>query len=229
MKTQKLGWKVWLLYGVLALLPLVVSWVMVTWFLPETIPAHYGASGEVDRWGSKYECFIFPLMILPFGALMLGTAKAASMKIWGSDRTGYRIVLICGVIGLLVFNVVNYFFLYTAWAQVESLGDVPEIGLRIVFLFVGLLFIAQGAAMPLVKPNSWFGVRTKWTLASEKVWVKSQRFGGKLSIAAGVVSLVGLLLPQWLMITVTCVALIVAAIGSVLYARWQGLKEQSEK
>ena len=83
--------------------------------------------------------------------------------------------------------------------------------------------------MPLVKPNSWFGVRTRWTLASEKVWVKSQRFGGKLFVGAGVVSLVGLFFPQWLMITVTWLALVAAAVGSVLYARWQGMKEQSKK
>lgn len=229
MKTAKLGWKVWLLYGVLTLLPLVVTAVAVAWFLPDTIPAHYGVSGEVDRWGSKYECFIFPLLILPFGGLMLGIAKAASMEIWQSDGKGKKAVLISGVIGLLVFHMVDYFFLYTSWAQVENLGEVPEIGLRILFLFIGLLFIALGAAMPLVKQNSWFGIRTKWTLESETVWAKSQRFGGKLYVCGGIVTLVGLFFPQWLMITVTWVALVAATIGAVLYARREGRKEQSQK
>ncbi|MEK4628339.1 MAG: DUF1648 domain-containing protein [Solibacillus sp.] len=30
--------------------------------LPEQVPAHYGANGEVDRWGSKYELFILPVI-----------------------------------------------------------------------------------------------------------------------------------------------------------------------
>lgn len=83
--------------------------------------------------------------------------------------------------------------------------------------------------MPLVKQNSWFGIRTKWTLESETVWAKSQRFGGKLYVCGGIVTLVGLFFPQWLMITVTWVALVAATIGAVLYARREGRKEQSQK
>lgn len=30
--------------------------------LPEQIPAHYGFDGQVDRWGSKYEALIFPVL-----------------------------------------------------------------------------------------------------------------------------------------------------------------------
>lgn len=44
------------------LLPLSVVLVSLQ-FLPDQIPAHYGISGEVDRWGSKYEILIFHLTI----------------------------------------------------------------------------------------------------------------------------------------------------------------------
>ncbi|WP_088036375.1 DUF1648 domain-containing protein [Evansella clarkii] len=30
--------------------------------LPEEVPAHYNAAGEVTRWGSKYELFILPIV-----------------------------------------------------------------------------------------------------------------------------------------------------------------------
>ena len=73
MKGKKLGWG--LLYGALCLAPLVATAVMVGWFLPDTIPAHYGVSGQVDRWGSKYECFVLPGITLAFGALMLLAAR----------------------------------------------------------------------------------------------------------------------------------------------------------
>lgn len=229
MKGAKLGWKVWAAYLILSLLPLVVTTVAVVWFLPEKIPAHYGASGEVDRWGSKYESFIFPLLIIPFSGLMFGTAKAASMEIWQSNGTGRKIVLACGIIGLLIFNAVNGFFLYTSWAMVEDLGEVPDIGLRILFLVLSLLIVALGLWMPIVKRNAWFGVRTKWTMESETVWAKSQKFGGKLFAAAGLVSFVSVIFPMSWMMGITCVSVFVAAIASALYSRWEGLREKSEK
>ena len=33
-------------------------------FIPERVPMHYDAAGNVTRWGSKNENFIFPIMIL---------------------------------------------------------------------------------------------------------------------------------------------------------------------
>ncbi|MEK4023280.1 MULTISPECIES: DUF1648 domain-containing protein [Sporosarcina] len=32
--------------------------------LPDQIPAHFGANGEVDRWGSKFELFILPAIAI---------------------------------------------------------------------------------------------------------------------------------------------------------------------
>lgn len=225
MKQTKLGWKVWLVYGILTLLPLVVTTIGVLWFLPEQIPAHYGISGEVDRWGSKYECFILPVLTLPFGGLMLGTAKAASMEAWQGNGTGRRVVILTGILGLVVFNVMDYFFLYTSWAQVEHLGEIPSVGLRIVFLILGILFLALGAMMPLAKRNAWFGIRTKWSFQSETAWKESQRFGGKLFMAAGIVTLLSLLLPQLAMVLVTVAAVLAAGVGSVLYSRRAARKE----
>lgn len=37
---------------------LIVFWSNI----PETVPAHFNASGEIDRWGSKWELFIFPII-----------------------------------------------------------------------------------------------------------------------------------------------------------------------
>ena len=62
-------------------------------------------------------------------------------------------------------------------------------------LLAALLLVALGAAMPHLKRNHWIGVRTKWTLQSDAVWEKSQRFGGKAFVAAGVLCLVGMFLP----------------------------------
>lgn len=115
--------------GILTLLPMVMTTVAVLWFLPDTIPAHYGISGEVDRWGSKYESFILPGISLVFGVAMLLGAWISSRSSRKEVEQGSRIFVIAGNVSLAVFNVMTLFFLYTSWAQMEHLEGVPEIGL----------------------------------------------------------------------------------------------------
>lgn len=40
-----------------------VVYLLFSWgSLPEQVPGHYNAAGEVDRWGSKYEILVLPLV-----------------------------------------------------------------------------------------------------------------------------------------------------------------------
>lgn len=59
-------------------------------------------------------------------------------------------------------------------------------------LMGGILFVAGGATYflaPRVGPNPFFGVRVGYSYASREVWDKSNRFGGALLAAIGVVLL----------------------------------------
>lgn len=215
------------LCGILSLLPLAAATVAVVWLLPETIPVHYGGSGLADRWGSKYECFFLPVFSLVFGGAMLLGAWLAARSSGKNGDQGCRVLVISGIVCLAVFNLLNFFILYAAWAQLEDLGDVPEIGLRILLGVVAVALLILGAVMPQVKQNPWFGVRTKWTLQSETVWVKSQRFGGKLFMAAALLCLLSLLLPFPWVYSGYLLSVGAATAGSVIYARWEGKREQS--
>ena len=213
--------------GILTLLPMVITTVAVLWFLPDTIPAHYGISGEVDRWGSKYESFILPGISLVFGAAMLLGAWISGRSSRKEVEQGSRIFVIAGNMSLAVFNVMTLFFLYTSWAQMEHLEGVPEIGLRILFAVIAIMLLILGAVMPQVKQNAWFGVRTKWTMQSVSVWEKSQRFGGKLFMGAALLCLASLALPFPWVTAVFVLSVAVAAVGSWYYSRREGLKEKS--
>lgn len=213
--------------GILTLLPMVMTTVAVLWFLPDTIPAHYGISGEVDRWGSKYESFILPGISLVFGAAMLLGAWISGRSSRKEVEQGSRIFVIAGNVSLAVFNVMTLFFLYTSWAQMEHLEGVPEIGLRILFAVIAIMLLILGAVMPQVKQNAWFGVRTKWTMQSVSVWEKSQRFGGKLFMGAALLCLASLALPFPWVTAVFVLSVAVAAVGSWYYSRREGLKEKS--
>lgn len=213
--------------GILTLLPMVITTVAVLWFLPDTIPAHYGISGEVDRWGSKYESFILPGISLVFGVAMLLGAWISSRSSRKEVEQGSRIFVIAGNVSLAVFNVMTLFFLYTSWAQMEHLEGVPEIGLRILFAVIAIMLLVLGAVMPQVKQNAWFGVRTKWTMQSVSVWEKSQRFGGKLFMGAALLCLASLALPFPWVTAVFVLSVAAAAVGSWYYSRREGLKEKS--
>ena len=59
---------------------------------------------------------------------------------------------------------------------------------------IGLLFIIIGHYLKEIKTNWFIGIRTPWTMSSEKVWAKTHNFGGKVFM------LIGLLLaimPCW--------------------------------
>ncbi len=39
-------------------------------FLPDKIPAHYNAAGNITRWGSKYENLLFPVITIGLGCFL---------------------------------------------------------------------------------------------------------------------------------------------------------------
>ena len=67
-----------------------------------------------------------------------------------------------------------------------------------MFLGVGFLMAALGNYMPRVRSNWFVGIRTPWTLSSEKVWRETHRLGGRVFVIGGIaIALAGLLKPAW--------------------------------
>ena len=67
------------LFYVLMFLPLVASLIALQ-FLPNVIPAHYNINNVVDRWGSKYEILILPVVTISFGLFSLAMGKVAQKQ-----------------------------------------------------------------------------------------------------------------------------------------------------
>ena len=55
---------------------------------------------------------------------------------------------------------------------------------------LGLIFIIMGFVMPKTQINGYIGLRTTWSMKNERVWQKSQRFGGIAFIICGFVSII---------------------------------------
>jgi uncharacterized membrane protein len=54
--------KVWDIIGYSYLIGTIFFLVMVWGNLPDQVPAHFNGFGEVDRWGSKWELIILPII-----------------------------------------------------------------------------------------------------------------------------------------------------------------------
>lgn len=182
-KTQKI------ICIILMIFPLI-STAVALFFMPEQIPAHYGINGQADRWGSKYETLILPLTVILFGLFMFWAAKFSS-KDETSDKNNEKIVTITNLFCLVLFNIMNLYFLYTDFIQISTLSSVPIDIFSLIFTVFGIGFIIIGNIMPKAKMNSLIELRTPWNMKNEDTWRKSQRFGGITGIISGLIMSIG--------------------------------------
>ena len=73
-----------------ALIPVAVTSIVLQ-FMPDIIPMHHDLAGNTDRWGSKMESFIFPVIIM-FITLFCPTEEAPFGEVAGKCRSGKRTI-----------------------------------------------------------------------------------------------------------------------------------------
>ena len=63
-------------------------------------------------------------------------------------------------------------------------------GGRAILGAVSIFMLAMGNVMGKVRRNFFIGIRTPWTLASERVWYATHRLAAKAFVVAGLAGLV---------------------------------------
>lgn len=167
----------------LVLLSFVIAGVFLA-LAPEQIPVHYNASGQIDRWGSKYEYLVMPVLTAVFAGFMAWVAGYERKK----DReSNERVVAGMTVWVLILFNVLWLFFMVKAVKIAQTDGAAQELSARGMMILLMASFIPLGNRMPKAQRNSLLGLRTKWSMADDVCWQKSQRLGGIVMVTAGAV------------------------------------------
>ena len=178
--------------------------------LPERLPTHWNAYGEVDGWTDK-----------PLGALMLPLMATGTLLL---IRLLRRVDPRSGNIDRFHgewFLVNNLIILFFALLEVATLGYAlgwpVDVG-RVVPVGVGLLFVGLGNYLPRIRSNWFMGIRTPWTMDNERVWRATHRVGGRAFVAAGLVMALAALLPAGVRAWVIGAAVAAAVVVPLVYS-----------
>ena len=167
----------------------VLSWIIVAIAviasivtypdLPEQMAIHWNVSNEINGLAHK----AFALLLLP-ALMVLMIVILPRKQNYHKHKPSMLIVQNIVLLSLLVLHSVTIAFGYGLEINIA----------KVILPMVGIIFAVTGNYMPRFQPNSYFGIKTNQTLASETVWRKTHQaaakfyvYGGLLLIAAAFV------------------------------------------
>jgi uncharacterized membrane protein len=178
--------------------------------LPNTIPMHWDAHGNVNGWGAKGMLFIdtgiMAGILLLFVVLPWLSPKQFEMD---SFRSTYLYIMVM-ILTLLAY--VHALVLAAGLSMAIDMTRAVEGGLC-------LLIALLGNVLGKVRRNFYVGVRTPWTIANEHVWNATHRFAAKTLFAGGLAGLVAVILraPFWLPIAAILLGALIPVVYSLIF------------
>ncbi len=194
----------------LTLIVLAVLAGLLLWNqLPDPMPSHWNAAGEIDGYMSKFwGVFMVPMITLGLLGLFLVIPHIDPLKAniakFGGIFNGFIVVFVAYML---------YVYALTLFAALGTTFNMTVMLLPVV----GLLFIGIGYMMGKAKRNFFIGIRTPWTLSSETVWDETHKLGSKLFMLGGAATIISAFLGEngvWLMLG----AILIAAFVPVIYS-----------
>lgn len=177
--------------------------------MPEHMPSHWNALGEVDGYMPKF----WALFIMPFVSIGLLLLFLAIPRIDPLKRNLERFRKYFDGLVVLIMALLFYLYLLVlAW----NTGFRFNMG-QMMAPALGLLFICIGAVMGRFRRNWFVGIKTPWTLSSDRVWKKTHRVGGRVFLASGIIALFGIAFPDyaiWLILA----PILVGVVYTVVYS-----------
>jgi len=147
--------------------------------------------------------------------VVLPMISPRGFRLDGSGAAFYQSVLAI-IAALVVLHVIVLRASLTTSAPSKALILIP----------IGLLLLILGNLMGKLRKNFFIGIRTPWTLASDEVWSRTNRLGGRLFVLGGLAVIACSLFPGPslpVILTVVALAAGVPVIYSyLLYRRIEG-------
>ena len=196
--------KLLIITSVVILLPILAG-ILLWNQLPEQLPIHWNAAGEVDDWSGKpMAVFGLPLLMLVVHWVCVFATLADPKKKNHSEKV---LALVFWLIPLLtlVLSAVTY---------CSAMGTEVQVTVAVNIL-MGLMFVAIGNYLPKCKQNYTIGYKIPWTLDSEENWNKTHRLAGFLWVIGGIIMiLTGFWGRFWLTVSVSAMMALIPVIYS---------------
>lgn len=190
--------------GIIALMLAVTAWAWAALPADVQLPVHWGIDGAADRYGGKAEALLAVPAITLVTALLLAVAPKMEPRRAHLEQSGtaYVTVWIAIILELAVLH---------GALVLSALGYAVNVA-AVIMGGVGLLFMVIGRVLGDVHSNFIFGVRTPWTLSSERSWQRTHQLAGKLFMALGAsIALLALVAPA-----PTLFAVLMGGVGVIL-------------
>ena len=197
---------------IVILLPILVG--LILWDkLPEQVPTHWGIDGNPDGWSSKASAvFVMPCILLAVHWLAMFANSNEKISGKQNPRVMGIVFWLVPVVSLVVNGMM---YAYALGREVDVMFILPSA--------LGLMLIIIGNYLPKCLQSRTVGIRVKWTLEDEENWNATHRFGGKVWVAAGILSIACVFLPDflipWVPFAITFAAGAAPIVYSYLYYR----------
>jgi len=188
--------------------------------LPDSMATHWNLAGQANDYMPKsIGAFLIPFVSIFLLGLFLLVPKIDPLKKnvekFRNFFDGFIIVLT-----LFMLYIQSLMLLWNLNFQFNmSTAIIPAMG--ILFFYIGILLEHS-------KRNWFIGIRTPWTLSSDKVWEKTNKTGGLLFKICGALTILSLFIQEYALLR-AIIPLIVVSLGLVVYSYWEFRKEQIKK
>ncbi len=184
--------------------------------MPEKMASHWNAKGQVDGYLSKFwGLFLMPIISVSMLLLFILIPRIDPLKFNIQQfRKFYD-----GFIVLIMFFLFYLYLLTILWNSGYTFNII-------VFLSpaFAVLFYYTGILIENSKMNWSIGIRTPWTMSSDKVWDKTHKIGGKLFKIAGLIALLAVFIESYA-IFIIIIPVIIISVYTVVYSYFEYQKE----
>lgn len=152
--------------------------------LPEQMASHWNINDQVDGYMPRFwGVFMLPLISLGMFLLFLVIPNIDPLKV--------NIAQFREAFNLFITLITGFMLYLYALTLLWSLGYTTFGMSRAMLPALGVLFIFIGYMLRKAKRNFFIGIRTPWTLSSDKVWDETHRLGAVLFMVSGALAFVG--------------------------------------
>ncbi len=192
------------------------AWGLIQVGPDATVPVHWNVNGDPDGYASALAAFaITPLIGLAVVGLLAIVPRIEPRRMnLQRSADAYRTVAIALVLLVVVIHLA---------VVLAAVGTPVPMGL-LVGASVGVLFVIIGNVLGTVRSNFMFGVRTPWTLSSDRAWDRTHRLVGRLFVAAGLLLIPLAVTGQMALVVVVMLVFVVAILVTAVaysYRVWR--------